>query len=147
MKKQNLVFFCLFLLLQNQFRAHYEVSTVFGSSQGYSNASLTASKYKAPTGICISTDGNTIYLADYSGNRIHKSNPISNSFPTKAGDETSSFADGIRSNSKFSFLSPLTISRDKSILFVTNQGNFRANNVKTQTIFFPENLHDFALSI
>lgn len=63
------------------------VTTNAGSSQGFIDATGTAARFTAPTGICISADGQFLFVADYSGHRIRKINVATKEVTTVAGNE------------------------------------------------------------
>lgn len=125
-------------LFFKQLFSQHQVSTFAGSSQGYVDASLTSSKFTAPTGFCVSASGNEIYLADYSGNRIRKINKVTNQVSTVAGTGVAGFQDGASANAKFYYPAGLALSSDGAFLYVADNGNslirkidLATNNVTT----------------
>jgi sugar lactone lactonase YvrE len=118
-----------FLLLLSFVKAQNAVSTHAGSSQGYLDATGTSAKFKAPTGICISPDGQYIYVADYSGHRIRRINITTKAVTTIAGNGTSGYLDSTGVSAKFSYPSGVCISPDGSTLFVCDNGNSRIRRI------------------
>ncbi|HEX8517164.1 MAG TPA: T9SS type A sorting domain-containing protein [Bacteroidia bacterium] len=120
--------FCLLFFTSVVFAQH-AVSTHAGSSQGYTDATGTAAKFKAPTGICISPDGSFLYVADYSGHRIRKINVATKAVTTVAGNGVSGYTDASGSSAVFSYPSGICISGDGSVLYVSDYGNSRIRKI------------------
>lgn len=99
------------------------VTTLAGSSQGFTDATGTGAKFTAPTGICISADGQFLFVADYSGHRIRKINVATKAVTTIAGNGTSGYANGIGTAAQFSYPSGVCISTDGTTLYVSDYGN------------------------
>ena len=76
------------------------VSTVAGSSQGYSNGNSTSAQFSTPTGVNIDVAGN-IYVADYENHKIRKISPSGNVTTLTGGDQ--GYEDGVLTNAKFSY--------------------------------------------
>lgn len=124
----NRIFFIIYTLILSVFAsvaatAQNSVTTHAGSSQGYVDATGTTSKFKAPTGVCISPDGAFLYVADYSGHRIRKINVSTKAVTTVAGSGTSGYSDATGTAAMFSYPSGLCISGDGNILYVSDYGN------------------------
>lgn len=113
----------LFIIICKIAVSQHQVLTVAGSSQGYQDGTTSSARFSAPTDVCISPDGQSIYLADYSGNRIRKINRSTNQVTTLAGNGTMGSTDGVGTSAKFSYPSGLAISSDGQILFIADNGN------------------------
>ncbi len=112
------------------------VTTHVGSSQGYIDATGTSARFYAPTGICASSDGLFLYVADYSGHRIRKINVATKAVTTVAGNGTSGYSNGIGAAALFSYPSGICISSDGTTLYVSDYGNsyIRKIIIATQTV-------------
>lgn len=127
--KKNLLFtksvltILLFIIVCESAFSQHQVSTIAGSSQGYQDGTTTSARFSAPTDVCISPDGQSIYIADYSGNRIRKINRSTNQVTTLAGNGTMGSTDGVGTSAKFSYPSGLAISSNGQILYIADNGN------------------------
>ncbi|MGV3630667.1 MAG: T9SS type A sorting domain-containing protein [Bacteroidota bacterium] len=119
---KNLLIFAASLTCLPAFSQH-QVSTLAGSSQGFSDGAALSAKFNAPTGLAVSPDGLSVYVADYSGHRIRKINTSTNQVTTVAGTGTAGFANGSSANSQFSYPAGLAVSADGSVLYVADNGN------------------------
>lgn len=137
--KNSVVRFILITLLVHFLSEAFSqnsVTTHAGSSQGFMDATGTAARFTAPTGICISADGQFLFVADYSGHRIRKINVSTKAVTTVAGNGTSGYADGVGTAARFSYPSGICISTDGTILYVSDYGNsyIRKIIIATQTV-------------
>ncbi len=123
----NLSLTCLSAFSQHQ------VTTLAGSSQGYSDGTGLSAKFQAPTGLCVSPDGSAVYVADYSGNRIRKIITASGQVSTVAGTGSSGFANGSTITAQFSYPTGLAISADGNVLYVADNGNSMIRKIDLQT--------------
>jgi sugar lactone lactonase YvrE len=121
--KHTFFFFGFFLLNISLAFAQHTVTTHAGSTQGFADATGTAAKFKAPTGICISPDGAYLYVADYSGHRIRKINVSTRAVSTVAGSGASGYSDAAGTAAMFSYPSGICISGDGNKLYVSDYGN------------------------
>ena len=92
------------------------VSTVIGSTEGFADGTGTDAQFNYPTAMSVGMDG-TLYVADYSNNRIRKVTPAG-VVTTVAGGERG-FADGTGTAAQFSRPSGLAMGADGS-LFVAD---------------------------
>jgi len=91
------------------------VTTVAGTTQGYTDGNVTIAQFGYLAGICVDTQGN-LYVADGGNNRIRKITPTG-VVSTVAGS-TSGYQDGIGTNSKFDYPSGICIDPSNN-LFIT----------------------------
>lgn len=101
------------------------VSTIAGSTQGYTDGQGTTAKFNYPTGIVVDSNGN-LFVADSGNNRIRKITPTG-TVSTFAGS-ISGFADGIGVLAQF--YTPFGICIDTSSnLYVTDADNNRIRKI------------------
>jgi hypothetical protein len=103
------------------------VTTFAGTTglSGSTDATGTAAKFNYP--YAITTDGNSLYIADTSNNRIRKVEISSGVVTTLAGSSSGS-TDGTGTSAKFK--TPIGITTDGSNLYVTDKGNHRIRKVE-----------------
>ena len=71
------------------------VSTIAGSTPGYANGVGAAAQFNGPSGLAVSEDGKTLYVADYNNNRIRAIDLASGTVRDIAGDGTPGSTNGI----------------------------------------------------
>lgn len=111
-------------------KAQNAVTTQAGSTQGFMDATGSSAKFKAPTGICISPDGQFLYVADYSGHRIRKINVSTKAVTTVAGNGVSGYNDSTGSAAQFSYPSGVCINSTGTFLYICDNGNGRIRKVQ-----------------
>ncbi len=119
---QTLALVAFFGLPQTLFSQH-AVTTLAGSSTGYMDGTGTGARFNSPTGLSISPDGQSLYLADYLGHRIRKVNLSNNAVTTIAGNGTGGATDGIGSSAQFFAPTGLAQSSDGLYLYIADNGN------------------------
>ena len=95
------------------------VTTIAGSSQGYTDATGTSARFYRPRG--ITTDGTNLYVADMYNHRIRKIVIDSGTVTTIAGQSDNGSADGI--GTAASFWNPYQITTDGTNLYVVDGWN------------------------
>jgi len=106
-----------------------QVSTIAGSTSGFTDGNGTAAKFRSPNGITIDSSGN-LYVADAVNARIRKIVIETNQVSTIAGpngtDITAGNTDGINAT----FTSPQGITIDRSgTLYVADTGSHRIRKI------------------
>jgi sugar lactone lactonase YvrE len=114
--------------------SQHSVTTHAGSSQGFADATGTAAKFKAPTGLCISPDGTSLYVADYSGHRIRKINVATKAVTTIAGNGSLGSADGNGTATTFSYPTGVRINESGTALYVCDYGNSKIRKIDLSTL-------------
>ena len=103
------------------------VTTLAGSTAGYSDGLGTASQFSFPCGVAVDASGN-VYVADTNNNKIRKIGPTG-AVSTLAGS-THGFADG--NGIVAQFKSPFGLSVDISgNIYVADTGNYKIRKVNT----------------
>jgi len=101
------------------------VSTLAGSTQGFVDGAGTAAKFNNPSGVAADSAG-TVYVADYTNNRIRKVLP-DGTVSTLAGS-TQGFSDGAGSSAKF--FRPAGVAVDSAgTVYVADTNNHRIRKV------------------
>ncbi len=95
------------------------VTTIAGSSQGYTDATGTSARFYRPRG--ITTDGTNLYVADMYNHRIRKIVIDNGTVTTIAGQSDNGSADGI--GTAASFWNPYQITTDGTNLYVVDGWN------------------------
>ena len=129
---QTLALVAFFGLPQTTFSQH-AVTTLAGSTTGYLDGIGTAAKFNSPTGLCISADGLSLYLADYLGHRIRKVNLSNNAVTTIAGDGAAGALDGTGLDAQFSTPTGLAQSSDGLYLYIADNGNSLIRRITVAT--------------
>lgn len=79
--------------------------------------------FNRPTGIVITKDGKTIYLADVGNNRVRKVTVATGQTSLVAGSGTAGFKNGTGSSASFNGPAALTLSSDEKNLYVIDKNN------------------------
>lgn len=103
------------------------VSTLAGSSQGFSNGTGTSAQFNLPMGIAVGANG-TVYVADSNNHRIRKIS-ASGVVSTLAGD-TSGFSNGTGMAAQFNYPEGIVIDASGNLI-VGDSGNHRIRKVTT----------------
>jgi sugar lactone lactonase YvrE len=122
--------------------AQHSVSTLCGTS-------VQGSPLAGPDGICITPDGTTLYVADYTAHRIKKVIVASGATTNYAGSGVSGYTDGALLSSQFYYPTGIEISSDGNYLFVSDNANCLIRkidivNSQVSTIAGVYNAFDFA---
>jgi len=101
--------------------ASAQVSTLAGAAgvQGFANGTGTAATFSGPSG--ITSDGSSLYVADYGNSSIRKVEIATGVVTTQAGTGTVGFSDGTAGAA--TFCRPTGITLSGSSLFVVDNGN------------------------
>jgi streptogramin lyase len=121
---RTIVFTFTFFIFQNS-NAQVMVSTLAGSTSGFSDGIGSAAQFKLPNGLAVGTDG-TVYVADTNNHLIRKVTPLGVS-STLAGS-TSGFANGVGTAAQFNYPWGVSIATDGSIL-VSEKANERIRKI------------------
>ncbi|MBI3956905.1 MAG: hypothetical protein HY340_02845 [Candidatus Kerfeldbacteria bacterium] len=92
--------------------------------------------FDRPTGLAITKNGKTLYVADASNNRIRSVTIATGKTSFIAGSGKKAFANGKGKNASFNGPTALALSRDQKTLYVTDKYNhaIRAVNLQTKTV-------------
>lgn len=119
----------LSLIFSSALNAQHGVTTLCGTS-------TQGNPLYGPNGMCISPDGTTLYVVDYTAHQIKKVVISSGSTITIAGSGTNGFADGAALTSQFSNPAGIKISSDGTTLYIADNGNclIRKLSLSTNTV-------------
>ncbi|MDC0230299.1 hypothetical protein OAK48_04920, partial [Deltaproteobacteria bacterium] len=104
------------------------VSTLAGSSSGYTDATGTSAKFNAPTG--ITTDGTDLYVADSNNHKIRKI-VISTGVVTTLAGSSSGHTDATGTSA--SFKNPSGMTTDGTNLYVADRNNHKIRKIVIST--------------
>ncbi len=116
------------------------VTTLAGSgssfSSGYVDGIGSSARFNLPTGVAISSDGSTVYVADSGNNRIRKIDIATQLVSTLAGNANKAFANGVGTSASFNNPFGLAVSPDGTTVYVADTGNNRIRriNVASQSV-------------
>ncbi len=103
------------------------VSTIAGSSQGYTDGVGTLAKFHSPAGITIDSN-NILYVADQKNNRIRKITP--NGEVSTYSGSTQGYVDGARASAKYYWPAGITIDSEDN-LFIADSYNNKIRKIDT----------------
>lgn len=106
------------------------VTTIAGSTAGYTDAVGTSAQFYGPRAVCLDNNGN-MYVADYTNNLIRKIELATNTVTTLAGS-TAGFADGIGTAAQFNGPSGICTDTNGN-LYVTDYFNFKIRKIVIAT--------------
>jgi VCBS repeat-containing protein len=104
-----------------------EVSTYAGDGYGFLDGSLLSSRFKAPYGMSMDSNGD-IYITETDGNRIRKIDVSENSVSTTAGSGTYGYLDSDLLSSKFK--GPQGVLASSSAIYITDSDNHRIRKIE-----------------
>ena len=106
------------------------VTTLAGSTSGFSDGTGTAAKFASPIGISLDNTGN-LYVADGGNHRIRKV-VIATGVVTTVAGSTQGFADGTGASARFYFPSGMTTD-NRGNLYVADYANNRIRKITIAT--------------
>jgi sugar lactone lactonase YvrE len=106
------------------------VTTIAGSTPGYTDAVGTSAQFFGPRAVCLDNNG-YMYVADYTNNLIRKIELATNTVSTLAGS-TVGFADGIGTAAQFNGPSGICTDNNGN-LYVTDYFNFKIRKIVIAT--------------
>ena len=98
---------------------------------GSADGTGTAASFNLPTGVAVSSDGMTVYVADYSNHRIRKIDTSDGDTTTLAGSGTYGFADGTGTAASFAGPTGVAVSPNGMTVYVAEVLNNRIRQVTT----------------
>jgi len=101
------------------------VTTLAGSSQGYTNGTGTSAAFYDPYG--ITTDGTNLYVTDYGNDRIRKIVIDNGTVTTLAGQSDNGSTDATGTSASFYY--PIGITTDGTNLYVADTNNNRIRKI------------------
>jgi len=93
----------------------------FAGAIGNSNATGTAARFAQPTGVAVSPDGSTLFVADFANHNIRQIDVATKAVTTLAGSGNAAFANG--TGLAASFNGPIGLATDGTNLYVTDYNN------------------------
>ncbi|EOD27814.1 hypothetical protein EMIHUDRAFT_353638 [Emiliania huxleyi CCMP1516] len=116
------------------FVATGEMATLAGSGEeGDADGAGDAAEFYNPSGVAISRDGGTLFVADFSNNKIRRVEVTTGAVTTIAGSGIKGSADGLGDAAQFCCPAGIAISPDGGALFVADQGNHKIRRVAVAT--------------
>ena len=110
----------------------WEVTTIAGSNTWATQDGVgTNAAFNQPTGLAITPDAQTAYVAEYSAHRIRKVDIASGTVTTIAGTNRGS-SDGIGTNAEFNYPYGLAMSQ-AGLLYIADQENMRIRRFEVAT--------------
>ena len=84
-----------------------------------------AAQFYSPSGIAISPDGSTLFVADFHGHKIWRVEVATGEVTTVTGSGTRGREDGVGDTAQFDSPDEVAISPDGSTLYVSSRGGLR----------------------
>lgn len=117
------------------------VSTIAGSTWGFTNGQSTTAQFRYPTGIDRDTSGN-LYVTD-SGNNMIRKITLSGMVSTYTGSENNGYLDGSLNNALFS--NPWAIHIKNNVIYISEGGSDKIRKIDTNLNTNDFNLEKFAV--
>lgn len=104
-----------------------------GPTNGYQEGAASSAKFNNPTGVVLSPDGQTLFVADTGNNRI-RAVRLSDGFTSLvAGTGQAGYTDGVGGASKFNKPVGITIDASGRYLYVADTNNHRIRSIDLRT--------------
>lgn len=105
-----------------------------GPSNGYKEGNADEAKFANPTGVVLSHDGSTLYVADTGNNRIRSVRLSDGRTELIAGDGTAGYRDGAGSQARFNKPVGIDLDRDEGrYLYIADTNNHRIREIDLDT--------------
>ena len=105
------------------------VTTLAGSGSGaFADGTGDAASFKAPTGVAVPPDGETLYVADRHNHRIRAIVVDTGVTTTLAGSRAATFADGTGTSASFRSPYGVAVSPDGETVYVADSSNQRPHD-------------------
>ncbi len=109
------------------------VTTLAGSSAGYSDNTGAGAQFNGPMGIAVDPSGNFLYVADFNNHCIRRVVIASGVVSTIAGNGSAGFVEDVGVNARFSAPTSVGVESTTGNLYVTDSGNFRIRKINIST--------------
>ena len=106
------------------------VATLAGSGKaGSKDGKAGNAQFNSPTGLALSADGSSLFVADKGNHKIRKIDVATRAVTTLAGTGSTGCKDGVGSKATFNCPMCIVLSRDGTSLFVADRDNHKIRKV------------------
>ncbi len=103
-----------------------------GPAHGFQDGSLASTRFDQPSGLAVSADGNTLYVADGNNNAIRKLDLAGGTVSTLAGG-TAGTQDGVGAAARFNYPVGLVLDAGGKLLYVADYANHTIRQIELAT--------------